>query len=92
LGEEILSPLAEENNLIVEQMATLMREIRKNRESQTGSAFYEALDEFQYKSLFEPEKPKNAVLFKDKDGKVHRAESKTKRLICMKQNRHQHKK
>jgi len=61
--------LAAENNLLVEQMAVLMSEIKENRENQMGKAFYDGLIEFQYKSLQRSrDKSANAVVFKPKHG------------------------
>ena len=44
--------MATENNDIVDEMEKVMNEIRANRENHTGAAFYQAMDSFQYKTLF----------------------------------------
>jgi hypothetical protein len=73
-------------------MNAMVEEIYGNRKKHMGSSFYSAMDEFQYKSLFDnKEKPSNAVIYEDKRGKLRQALSPTKRLIVMKNNHEEHK-
>ena len=69
--QENTDSLANKNNDIVDEMNKIVGEICDNRKKHTGSSFYSAMDEFQYKTLFDNRsKPSNAVIYEDKNGRM----------------------